>query len=343
MNAMVGNQLTFDGGERPLYVKVTSKTAFPSCGNVNVLTNADVKLCADGLTVGLGISDGTSTLKVKRGGILRRDGNGLIASSQQVEVDGGTLEHIGAGGIYLNYLLMKDGARMTSGSTAPRSVLTSINYYNVVGSEPSSIEGSGIRPYGNSRVSNARTFQINVNNVTGDEQVDCTLAGIQAPASNYEYYHFEKYGDGTLKLEGSGKPVRCQTRLYGGTFLLGASNSMTNQVVLDGGNLAVDAGKSNSLGNLTANENATLTVGAGGSLSFTSFTAGEGLKPRAITIDAPMDGNVLRFGTNNTALTSGQLSYFRWVDNSTSPARRYCVTIDKDGYLRPCGTLIIMR
>ena len=343
MNAMVGNQLTFDGGERPLYVKVTSKTAFPSCGNVNVLTNADVKLCADGLTVGLGISDGTSTLKVKRGGILRRDGNGLIASSQQVEVDGGTLEHIGAGGIYLNYLLMKDGARMTSGSTAPRSVLTSINYYNVVGSEPSSIEGSGIRPYGNSRVSNARTFQINVNNVTGDEQVDCTLAGIQAPASNYEYYHFEKYGDGTLKLEGSGKAVRCQTRLYGGTFLLGASNSMTNEFVLAGGGLAVADGKSNALGALTVSNACTIAVGEGGALSFESFTAGEGLQPKAITVDAPMTGNVLRFGDGTTPLTSEQRAYFRWKDDQDA-TKLWKVRQDADGYLHPyLGSALSIR
>ncbi|MBR3221620.1 MAG: hypothetical protein IKF72_05240 [Kiritimatiellae bacterium] len=331
MNAMVGNQLTFDGGERPLYVTVTSTTAFPTYGNVNVLTNADVKLCADGLTVGVGISGGTSTLKIKRGGILRRDDNGQIASSQQVEVDGGTLDHIGGGGIYLNYLLLKDGARMTSGSTAPRSVLTSINYYNVVGSEPSSIEGSGIRPYGNSTVSSARTFQINVNNVTGDEQVDCTLAGIQAPAAKFEYYHFEKYGDGALKLAGSGKPVRCQTRLYGGTFILGASNSMTNAVVLAGGNLAVADGKSNALDALTVNTNATLTVGEGGSLSFASFTAGEGLQPKAITIDAPLEGNVIKF---NATLTDEERNLFRWKD-SAAPTGARRVDQDEDGYLHP--------
>ena len=345
MEAMVGNQLTFDGGERPLYVKVTSKTAFPSCGNVNVLTNADVKLCADGLTVGLGISEGTSTLKVKRGGILRRDGNGQIASTQQVEVDGGTLDHIGGGGIYLNYLLMKDGARMTSGSTAPRSVLTSINYYNVVGSEPSSIEGSGIRPYGNSRVSNARTFQINVNNVTGDEQVDCTLAGIQAPASSdFAYYQFEKWGDGTLKLEGSGKHVRCQTRLFGGTFLLGASNSMTNEFVLAGGSIAVADGKSNALGALTVSNACTIAVGEGGALSFESFTAGEELESKAITIEAPLTGNVLRFGNDDTALSSAQRACFRWRD-PTEETVFYRVKIDEQGYVHPRknGTAVVVK
>ena len=345
MNAMVGNQLTFDGGERSLYVTVTSTNAFPSCGNVNVLTNADVKLCAAGLTVSMGISGGTSTLKVKRGGILRRDGNGLIAKTQQVELDGGTLDHIGSAGIYLNYLLLKDGARITSGSTAPRSILDNTrSYYNVVGSEPSRIEGSGIRPYGSSSASTGRTFQINVNDVTGDEQVDCTLAGIQAPASGYEYYHFEKWGDGTLKLEGNGKAVRLESTLYGGTFLLGASNSMTNAVVLAGGSLAVDAGKSNTLGNLTANTNATLTVGAGGSLSFASFTAGEELQRQSITIEAPLRGNVLRFGNDDTALSSAQRDYFRWRD-ITEETEFYRVNVDEQGYVHPCtgGTVIVVK
>ena len=200
MNAMVGNRLTFEGGERPLYVTVTSKTAFPSYGDVNVGTNADVLLHVDGLTVSGGISGGTSTLKVKRGGFLRRDDNGQITKSQQVEVDGGTFEHLGAssaisGGIYLNYLLLKDGARMTTPSgTAPRSAYDNTrSYYSVVGTEPSSIEGSGIRPYGDSTVEKGTSiaFCLNVNDVTGDEQVDCTLSKFDAAPSSYAYSNFE--------------------------------------------------------------------------------------------------------------------------------------------------------
>ena len=252
------------------------------------------------------------------------------------------MDHIGGGGIYLNYLLLKDGARMTSGSTAPRSVLTSINYYNVVGTEPSSIEGSGIRPYGNSTVSSARTFQINVNDVTNG--IDCTLSSIQDPASPHYYYHFEKYGDGTLKLEGSGKPVRCQTRLFGGTFLLGASNSMTNEFVLAGGSLAVADGKSNSLGALTASNACTIAVGEGGSLSFASFTAGEELQPNAITIVAPLRGNVLRFGENDAALPSAQRAFFRWRDPADATAF-YRVKVDEQGYVHPRmgGTVFFVK
>ena len=350
MNDMVGNRLTFEGGEQPLYVTVTSENAFPSYGDVNVGTNADVLLHVNGLTVAGGISGGTSTLKVKRGGFLRRDDNGQITKTQQVEVDGGTLEHLGdtaaiSGGVYLNYLLLKDGARMTTPSgTAPRSAYDNTrSYYNVVGTELSSIEGIGIRPYGYSTVENGApiAFCLNVNDVTGDEQVDCTLSKFDAAPSSYAYYNFEKWGDGTLKLEGSGKPVRLETRLYGGTFILGASNSMTNAVVLAGGSIATADGASNALGALTVSNACTIAVGEGGSLSFASFTAGEGLQPKAITIDAPLTGNVLRFGDGTTSLTSAQRALFRWKDD-TDATKFWKVKQDGNGYLHPIITGIII-
>jgi hypothetical protein len=353
MNAMVGNRLIFEGGERPLYVTVTSKTAFPSYGDVNVGTNADVLLHVNGLTVATGISDGTSTLKVRRGGVLRRDDNGQISKPQQVEVDGGTLEHLGAtsaisGGIYLNYLLLKDGARMTTPSgMAPRTAFDyTRSYYNVVGTEPSSIEGSGIRPYGYSTVEKGTpiAFCLNVNDVTGDEQVDCTLSKFDTVNASYAYYNFEKWGDGTLKLEGTGKQVRLETRLYGGTFILGASNSMTNAVVLAGGSIATADGASNALGALTVSNACTIAVGEGGSLSFASFTAGEELQPNAITIDAPLRGNVLRFGENDAALPSAQRAFFRWRDPADATAF-YRVKVDEQGYVHPRmnGTVFFVK
>ena len=119
---------------------------------------------------------------------------------------------------------------------------------------------------------------------------------------------------------------------------------MTNAVVLAGGSLAVDAGKSNSLGNLTANTNATLTVGAGGSLSFASFTASEELESKAITIEAPLTGNVLRFGNDDTALSSAQRACFRWRD-PTDETVFYRVKVDAQGYVHPRmnGIVIVVK
>ena len=74
-----------------------------------------------------------------------------------------------------------------------------------------------------------------------------------------------------------------------------------------------------------------MTVGAGGSLSFASFTAGEGLQPKSVLIDAPMDGNVLKF---NETLTYEQRNFFRWKD-ATDETRLMRVDQDENGYLHP--------
>ena len=347
MDAMVGNRLTFEGGEQPLYVTVTSTNAFPSYGDVNVCTNADVALNVPGFVVSSGVSGGTSTLKVEKGGVIRRDRDGQIGSAQQVMLLGGELRNTGRS-YYLNYLLMMDGGRVNStAGYEPRTCYSSkVSFWNIVGDAVCSIEGGGIRPYGYATPEKGEPqhSRINVNDVTGDDRVDCTLSRISSGGASYAYYNFEKWGDGTLKLEGGGKAVRMASTLYGGTFLLGASDSMTNAVVLAGGNLAVDDGTTNSLGALTANTNATLTVGAGGSLSFASFTAGEGLQPKAITIDAPLTGNVLRFGDDATALSGEQLAYFRWRD-PTDETKLYRVTVDEQGYVHPHkgGTVFLVK
>ena len=142
---------------------------------------------------------------------------------------------------------------------------------------------------------------------------------------------FEKYGRGTMALTGGAKDVRMESKLYGGMLLLAGDNIMTNAVELSGGSLAVDAGTSNALGNLTSNTNARLTVGAGGSLSFASFTADEGLQPKSILIDAPLEGNVIKF---NASLTDEERKFFRWKDGAAPMGVRR-VDQDDGGYLHP--------
>ena len=128
--------------------------------------------------------------------------------------------------------------------------------------------------------------------------------------------------------------MRLESTLYGGTFILGASNSMTNEVVLAGGSIATADGASNALGALTVSNACTIAVGEGGALSFASFTAGEGLQPKSITIDAPLTGNVLRIGDGTTPLTREQCAYFRWKD-ATDGSVLYRVKVDEQGYVHP--------
>ena len=144
-----------------------------------------------------------------------------------------------------------------------------------------------------------------------------------------------------MKIKNDSKELRMESKLYGGTLLLAGDNIMTNEVQFLGGSLAVDAGKTNNnLGALTASKAGMLTVGAGGSLGFASFTAGSGLAKGAVTIDAPMEGDVLRFGT----ALGRDCKYFRWKDASDA-TKLYRVYQDADGYVHPktFGGAILLR
>ena len=245
--------------------------------------------------------------------------------------------------------LTLSGASIT-GSSYIRSVNESEpQYFRVIGTEPSTISCTyGVTVYGYSTEANARNnscaFRIDVADVTGNSDVDCTMNRFIVDDGK-PWLGFEKYGNGTVKISNkSSKKVRLESKLYAGTLLLGSSDIMTNAVELLGGNLAAAANAVNSLGNLKATTNATLTVGAGGSLSFASFTPDAGLAAKSIVIDAPMKGNFVRFGTNANGLADEHRKYFRWKD-ATNAMKLWKVEIDESGYLHPMikGTTIRIR
>ena len=129
-----------------------------------------------------------------------------------------------------------------------------------------------------------------------------------------------------------------ESKLYNGTLLLAGDNIMTNEVQLLGGNLAVDVGKSNNnLGQLTAEKGGNITIGEGGSLVFASFAPGGSLPKKSIVIDAPMEGNLLKFKTD----IRSHMGYFRWKDGDGNLC---AVWQDANGYLHPNpGITIIIR
>ncbi|MBQ3288055.1 MAG: hypothetical protein IJH50_01425 [Kiritimatiellae bacterium] len=346
MNAMFGSILTFDGSNGPLHVTVTNQNAFPICGVVNVGTNADVALRVKGLGLTSGVSGGTSKIVVQRGGILSRGGgaNGQIGTYQDFVLDGGTYESIDYN-VYQSYITLMNGAHMI-GASPPRTVYSySPQYWRVRGTSPSFID-NGINIYGSGTASGgeSKRFRIDVADVTGDDDVDCTVSKIFHNDGNqqrFSYFRFEKLGAGTMLLAGSGLAVKLETFVSGGTFLLGASGIATNEFVLCGGNLAVAANVTNNIGALTVSNACTIAVGTGGSLSFASFTADEGLQPKAITIDAPLEGNVIKF---DTTLTDEERNLFRWKD-SAAPTGARRVDQDANGYLHPHsgGMLIFIK
>ena len=333
MNTMFGSMLTFDGSNGPLYATVTNKNAFPICGAVNIGTNADVSLHVKGMGLHEGISGGSSRLCVQRGGILRRgiaSGNGQIGVYQDFVIDGGIYSSE-VYNVYQNFVTLMNGGRIT-GDIMPRTVYGySPHYWRVRGTSPSFID-NGINVFGAAGASDGKSkrFLFDVADVTGNDDVDCTVAKItntDSPAYRFPYFRFEKLGAGTMLLAGDGKDMRLETFVSGGTFLLGASEIVTNEFVLCGGNLAAVAGAQNNLGALTVSNACTITVGAGGSLTFASFAPDANLAAKSIMIDAPQEGATIKF---KTALTDEQLRYFRWKDDE-SPVGSWRVEQDSDG------------
>ncbi len=350
LNGLVGGKFTIDGSGSglPMYVRVHSKIGFPYSGEVHVKDNSFLHLAVTNTSNSAFISSSSSKLVIHEDGVVRSGVddskyNWQLGGSQEMVLAGGKLVPFSVVG-HMNYVTFSNAVQqsVTSSGGLRFEATRAGSSWRVIGDQPSAVTGNGVNVYGTSSAATARnsnySFRVNVADVA--EGVDFTVPRIRAAPDrtsgreNFAWFMFEKYGRGTMALTGDAKEVRLESKLFGGTLLLAGDDIMTNAVVLAGGSLAVDEGKSNSLGNLTANTNGTLTVGAGGSLSFASFTAGEGLLPKAIKIDAPMTGNVLRFGDGTTPLTSEQRAYFRWKDeeNPTKPRK---VRQDADGYLHP--------
>ena len=59
---------------------------------------------------------------------------------------------------------------------------------------------------------------------------------------------------------------------------------------------------------------------------------------------APMEGNALRFGTDNNAWSKEQYAYFRWKD-PTDETVFYRVQVDDQGYMHPHmgGTVFVVK
>lgn len=343
---MSGDITTLYGGKVTMAsnvnVTVTSLTGLPAGGEAHVSNGAYLSLQAPGDAAG----GGTTRIVVHSGGEVSNVNTWQVGSNQDVVLDGGTFN--GANyTCYLNFLTLSN-ALMTGNS--PRfAAFTANQLLSVVGTEPSILDCNlGANVYGSSGPNTSNTFRMNVRDVTGDSDPDCILSRIQSARDRaasdrepYAWFWFEKYGTGTLKISEDSTAVRLETRLFGGTLLLAGSDIMTNDVVLAGGSLAVDAGKSNSLGRLTANKPGMLTVGAGGSLTFASFTNDVALAAKSVTIDAPLEGNVLRFGSD---LTYVQRRIFRWKD-AEDGEKFYHVYQDAEGYIHPntLGGRLIVR
>ena len=346
---LTGGKLTLDAGDSgQLVAIVTTTNGLPAGGEVHVNANAQLLLKTATSSYPAG---GTTKFVVHSGGELRNVNTWQIDRYQDVVLDGGTYNGFSTT-LYLNYVTLSNA--VVTG-VSPRVAYDNPNQcWYVVGTEPSTIGGhsSLVDVYGYADVATARAkncaFRMHVSDVTGDSGVDCTMPRIRAASDrasgreSFFFFWFEKYGSGTLKITGDSKDLKMESKLYGGTLLLAGNNIMTNEVQFLGGSIAVEAGKHNdNFGALTASKPGTITVGAGGSLSFASFNADANLAKNSITIDAPMEGNVLKFGTT---LTSEQRRVFRWKD-AVQADKFLNVYQTADGYIHPnnLGIVILIR
>ena len=349
LKTMYGSKVTFSGTDNTkLTTTITSDTGLPAGGEAHVY-NGGSSLLLDARS-GNAPGGGTTTLFVHHGCELRNMYTWEIGTFQDIVLDGGTYNGYSTT-LYVNHVILSNAVMK---GTSPRVINNNtVHSWHVIGDEPSTISlNSGANVYGTSSASGARSsnraFRMDVRDVTGNSDVDCTLNRIRGACDRpstetpglYAYFMFEKLGPGTLKITGDSKELRMESKLIDGTLLLAGNNIMTNEVQLLGGNLAIEAGKTNNnFGVLTASKAGTISIGEGGSLAFASFTPGAGLVKESILIDVPLTGNALKFNAD----INRYKGYFRWKDGD----ERHRICQDEQGFLHPDmwgrGTAISIR
>lgn len=307
-------------------------TGLPGKGSVDVREGGTL-VVGEGYTTFPG--GGTCPITVSKGGELiqlaRTDAQfaNTFPYGQVLTIDGGRL-HLGygatltkpavdlvdtAGSAYVNNLILQDGAVVTG--HAARVGLNAVCTWKVGGSSPSVWE-PGISLVG-VKTSAGGTFNLDVEDVTGDAAADFTIGGEIRRYNSAGYScTLVKSGDGTLLLKGFAELTDHPVRITGGAIALGADGVFTSgcNLSLEGGGLVGTAGTVNSVGTVALTENSPIAVGAGATLNFAdssaaAWTAGKTLSVTIPTNSVGMLQGTVRFGTDAGGLTAGQVRQIR--------------------------------
>jgi autotransporter-associated beta strand protein len=140
----------------------------------------------------------------------------------------------------------------------------------------------------------------------------------------------------TFTKQGVGKWIITGTHTYtgattieGGKLTLGVTDCLANtsNVVIGAGTLDVGAGFTDTVGTLDCTGAATINLGSGAALAFAaSNSVNSGTWSGTLNITGTFGATSIRFGTNNSALTAGQLAKITVHSSGT-------YTLDSNGYL----------
>ena len=326
--------------------KLKSDSGMPSSGIVEIHDGGMLEF-ANGLNHQNGTlrQNGRAKYLVYTGGVIRVTANQAFYTGTNMvfELHGGVLEKRRDGSssasnmnLYLNVLLLEDGAQVNADPNNPNLLLWMGNangIWKVRGSLPS---------YCNVPIQfvGTRTHTIDVANVTGDDAPDFIYArafGTQNSGSGTTIV--TKIGNGTVLSKGD-VDIMGGLTVVGGTWQLGASNLWKNKraLTLNGGTLSVSNNTANAIGSLTVgSRGGTIELGEGATLAFDASNGNtwSGI----VTIKGFREGAV-KFGDSAAALTDEQVKMLR-AEKPDGKTMHLCIT--SAGYLAPRGMAVVIQ
>jgi autotransporter-associated beta strand protein len=312
-----------------------SSRSLPEAEGIIINKNGELILNVKGFTSKFNTVGGNNPIEVN-GGLLTLAQQFNTGTDRPVTINGGTLNSItavnGDNCNYLNNLTLMNGAAVTGYPIRMGFVATPT--INVVGTNACSIP-AGISLL---KLEGYTPLTFNIADVTDSQAPDLTIAGVirDFPNLNLAWMPIVKTGAGMLSISGENTHLGVYT-IEQGTLALDGNGSMNidNDIILDGGTLAMGA-CTNNCGTLTVGNAGGTLVLSSGLLSFTDSSAVSW--SGTLNLTNTLIEKTVRFGTDNTALSAAQL------DSIVSICDRK-LRLTKDGYLSatPCGTYLLIR
>ena len=278
--------------------------AFTLTGNAITLNGGITNDSTSDQTINLGIGlTGTQTVSNPsgKGKIVV---NGIISGNGDLTKDGGGTLTLGAANTFTGTTWLSNGVII-------------LNDVNALQNSTLRHEGAKTLTFG---VAGNNTY--NIGNLTGNSASTSIAMGgntlsIGANGGNQSYVGYltgtggslTKVGIGTLTLSGTNTYTGVTT-ISAGTLALGAGGTLPSGTALALGSATLDAGTfANAVNTLDVTGAGTINLG-GGTLAFTDSSAktwGGGTGTLTLT-GTFVSGTSLRFGTNGSGLTAGQLA-----------------------------------